>query len=161
MTIAILGLAAGFVFISVLLLLLNLRTDYHWSIKAGMIGIASLFYLITLITLPGFYGWPTLDPLPQKFRLLAHEIREPANDTDKGAIFIWTSSLDSDKARPRAYQLPYHPELHSRLTAAQKRIEFGQTIAGEITSDTSGNSSSQGLPRFHFIERPPLPAKKN
>ena len=161
MTIAILSLAAGFIFISVLLLLLNLRTDYHWSIKAGMIGIASLFYLITLITLPAFYGWPTLDPLPQKFRLLAHEIDEPANDSDKGAIYIWISSLNSDQARPRAHQLPYHPELHSRLTAAQKRIEFGHTIAGEISDDTDGNGGIAGLPRFEFIERPRLPAKKN
>ena len=54
MTVAILSLAAGFIFICVLLLVLNLRTDYHWSIKAGMIAIATLFYLVTLKTLPGF-----------------------------------------------------------------------------------------------------------
>jgi hypothetical protein len=161
MTIAILSLATGFIFISVLLLLLNLRTDYHWSIKAGMIGIASLFYLITLSTLPAFYGWPTLDPLPQKFRLLAHDIHEPANETDKGAIYIWISSLDADQAHPRAYQLPYDPELHSRLTAAQKRIEFGHTVAGEISADDDDKRGSDDLPRFHFIERPKLPPKKN
>ena len=161
MTIAILVLTAGFIFICVLLLILNLRTDYHWGIKAGMISIATLFYLITLKTLPGFYGWPTLEPLPQKFRLISHEIQEPVNETDEGVIYIWISSLDFDDSSPRAYQYPYHPELHSRLEAAQKRIEFGHTIAGEISSDTSGNSSSVGLPRFHFIERPPLPAKKD
>lgn len=161
MTIAILSLAAGFIFICVLLLVLNQRTDYHWGIKSGMVGIASLFYLITLKTLPGFYGWPTLDPLPQKFRLLGHEVQEPANETAKGAIYIWISSPDFDKSSPRAYQLPYHPELHTRLTAAQKRIQFGHTLVGEISNGTNANSGTAGLPRFHFIERPRPPAKKN
>lgn len=161
MTVAILSLAAGFIFISVLLLVLNLRTDYHWSIKAGVIAIATLFYLVTLKTLPGFYGWPTLDPLPQKFRLISHEIREPVNETDKGVIYIWAGSLDFDDSRPRAYQMPYHPELHSRLEAAQKRIEFGHTMAGEITDDADGKSATAGFPRFYFVERPKLPAKGN
>lgn len=160
MTIAILGLTAGFVFVCVLLLVLNLRTAYHWTIKAGMISLAALFYLVTLQLLPGFYGWPTLDPLPQKFRLISHEIREPTNEAEDGAIFIWAESMVSGGSQPRAYQLPYHAELHSRLTAAQKRIEFGNTMAGEIPQDSTGINDADGLPRFQFIERPRPPAKK-
>lgn len=158
MTIATLSLTAGFVFVCVLLLSLNLRTTYHWTIKAGMILLAAGFYSATLVTLPGFYGWPAPDALPQKFRLISHQIREPANEADDGVIFIWAESLVNDDKKPRAYQLPYHHELHSRLTAAQKRIKFGQTIAGVISRDSAGDTA--GLPRFEFIERPRPPAKK-
>ena len=40
MTGAILGLTAGFVFVVVLLLALNLRTPFHWGIKTGVIPLS-------------------------------------------------------------------------------------------------------------------------
>jgi hypothetical protein len=160
MTTAILGLVAGFVFVVVLLLALNLRTDFHWSIKAGAIIIATLFYLITLMTLPGFYGWPTSAPLPQKFRLVSMEVKEPRNEVDQGVIYLWVVSLEDDEAKPRAYQLPYTRELHSRLTAARKRMEFGQTLAGELEMDAGGLGKRGGLPRFYFIEKQRPPPKR-
>lgn len=161
MTISILALTAGFVFICVLLLALNLRTDYHWSIKGGMVAVATLFYAITLETLPGFYGWPTPEPLPEKFVLVSHHVREPANDADPGAIYIWAESLDTENARPRAYQLPYHKELHSRLTSAQNRIVFGNTMTGEIPLDANGKDGTEGIPRFQSIQRLRPPPKNS
>ncbi|TNF37783.1 MAG: hypothetical protein EP315_02160, partial [Gammaproteobacteria bacterium] len=135
MTVATLGLTAGFVFIVVLLLVLNLRTNYHWLIKLGTILLALGFYLIILHALPGFYGWPTRESLPQKFRLVSMEIIEPRHQADAGVIYIWASSLDENDTRPRAYELPYSTELHTRLTQARKRMEFGQTMAGELEAD--------------------------
>lgn len=161
MTTAILGLAAGFVFVVVLLLALNLRTDFHWGIKAVAIIVATLFYLITLKTLPGFYGWPTSEPLPQQFRLVSMEVREPRNEVDKGVIYMWIVSLEDGEAKPRAYELPYTRELHSRLTAARKRMEFGQTLAGELEADADGLGKRGGLPRFYFIEKQRPPAKRS
>ena len=116
MTISILGLTAGFVFICVLLLALCLKTGFHWLIKAGMIVIALGFYAITLKTLPGFYGWPTAEALPDKFLLIGHHVREPENETDDGAIYIWVQDLGDPSATPRAYAQDYNPELHSRLS---------------------------------------------
>lgn len=160
MSAAILGLTAGFVFVVVLLLALNLRTDFHWSIKAGAIIVASLFYLITLMTLPGFYGWPTSESLPQKFRLVSMEVQEPRNEVDPGVIYLWVVSFEDASDEPRAYRLPYTRELHSRLTAAGKRMEFGQTLAGELESETGGLGKRGGLPRFYFIEKQRPPAKR-
>jgi len=160
MTTAILGLTAGFVFVVVLLLALNLRTDFHWGIKAGAILVATLFYLITLMTLPGFYGWPTSEPLPQKFRLVNMEVQEPRNEVDEGVIYLWVVSLVDASDEPRAYRLPYTRELHSRLTAARKRMEFGQTLAGELDADAGGLGKRGGLPRFYFIEKQRPPAKR-
>lgn len=160
MSAAILGLTAGFVFVVVLLLALNLRTDFHWSIKAGAIIVASLLYLITLMTLPGFYGWPTSEPLPKKFRLVSMEVQEPRNEVDPGVIYLWIVSFEDASDEPRAYRLPYTRELHSRLTAAGKRMEFGQTLAGELEADTSGLGKRGGLPRFYFIEKQRPPAKR-
>ncbi len=61
MTLAILIRTAGFIFICVLLLSLCLKTPFHWVIKAGTIVLALGFYMVTLKSLPGFYGWPTAE----------------------------------------------------------------------------------------------------
>ena len=153
----ILGLTAGFIFIVILLLALNLRTNFHWSIKATTIVVATLFYVITLKTLPGFYGWATQEPLPEKFRLIGMEIKEPKNESEQGVIYLWVESL-TDNSQPRAYQLPYQPELHSRLNDAKQRLEFGNNIAGELEGD-EGGSKRGGLPRFYIIEKTRPPAK--
>ena len=156
MTGAILGLTAGFIFVVILLLILTLRTRFHWGIKAATIVVATLFYVVTLKTLPGFYGWPTQQSLPDNFRLMGVEINEPRNESEQGVIYIWVKSLNEPNSQPRAYELPYQPELHTRLNEARKRMEFGNNIAGEMKGDKSG-SKRGGLPRFYILEkrRPP------
>jgi hypothetical protein len=161
MTGAILGLTAGFVFVVVLLLSLNLRTSFHWGIKAAVVLLALVFYVITLHSLPGFYGWPTMQPLPKKFLLLGMDVREPRNETDSGVIYMWVVSLEDNKNKPRAYQLSYSQELHSRLTAAKKRMEFGHNMAGELEAETSDKSKRGGLPRLYFIEKQRPPPKSS
>lgn len=157
MTTAILGLIAGFVFVVVLLLALNLRSSFHWGIKAGSILLALLFYMLTLQSLSGFYGWPSRDALPDKFQLLGMEIQEPVTEADEGAIFIWLIPMDSESQTPRSHQLPYSRELHSLLNDAHGRMEFGHTLAGEMASG-DGNKGGT-LPRFYFIEKKRPPAK--
>lgn len=159
MTGAILGLTAGFVFVVVLLLSLNLRTPFHWSIKVGAILLALVFYIITLQSLPGFYGWPTKEPLPQKFLLVGMDVREPRNETDPGVIYMWIVSLQNNENKPRAYALPYSRELHTRLTAAKKRMEYGQNMAGELEPESEGTGKRGALPRFYFIEKQRPPPK--
>jgi hypothetical protein len=159
MTGAILGLTAGFVFVVVLLLALNLRTPFHWSIKSGVILLALVFYIVTLYSLPGFYGWPTREPLPQKFLLVGMDVREPRNESDAGIIYMWIVSSLETNSKPRAYELPYSPELHSRLTAAKKRMEFGHDMAGELEGESKGTGKRGSLPRFYFIEKQRPPPK--
>jgi hypothetical protein len=159
MTGAILGLTAGFVFVVVLLLSLNLRTPFHWSIKAGVVLLALIFYIITLYSLPGFYGWPTKEPLPQKFLLVGMEIREPRNEVDDGVIYMWIVPLLEKDSKPRAFELPYSRELHTRLTAAKKRMDFGHNMAGELEEEVKANGKRGGLPRFYFIEKQRPPPK--
>ena len=158
MTGAILGLTAGFVFVVVLLLSLNLRTPFHWGIKAGTVLLGLVFYIVTLNSLPGFYGWPTKESLPQKFILLGMEVKEPRTEAEPGKIYMWVESLVGQDRKPRAYELPYSPELHTRLTAAKKRMEFGHSMAGELEA-SSGTGKRGGLPRFYFIEKQRPPPK--
>lgn len=161
MTTAILGLTAGFIFVVVLLLALNLRSSFHWSTKAGATIIALFFYLLMLRSLPGFYGWPTDEALPEKFQLIGMEIHEPVTDADSGAIFMWVIPLNDDSNKPRAYQLPYQAELHTRLNEARGRMEFGHTLAGELEYAEGNDGSKHGaLPRFYFIEKQRPPAKE-
>ena len=111
MTLVILTLTAGFVFVCVLLLSLNLKTSHHWSIKVGMIAVALGFYLITLKTLPGFFGWPTAEHLPDRFLLISYQVQEPENEPTM-ALFIsgfriWVTRLRGREPMGRTTTLNY------------------------------------------------------
>ncbi len=155
MTGAVLSIAAGFVFIVALLLALSLKTNYHWTIKAGVIALAVGFYAVMLSALPGFYGWPVKESLPQKFKLISMVVQEPDNEASDGVIYMWVADLSDSDQTPRAYELPYDDELHSRLTKARNRMEMGQTLAG-VMEPRSGKGSGKlrgSIPRFDFVHK--------
>lgn len=160
MTASVIGIVAGFVFVVVMLLALNLRTDFHWITKLGAIGLAAILYAVTLQSLPGFYGWPSQQALPDKFYLLSMEIHEPVNEADEGAIYMWVIPYGEPDNKPRAYQMAYDSELHSRLTQAGERMALGQSTAGEMESGDGSGSRRGGLPRFYYLEKQRPPAKK-
>ncbi|MGV6825342.1 MAG: hypothetical protein ACWA5Q_00040 [bacterium] len=160
MTAATLGLVAGFVFLVSLLLIMVVKTPYHWIAKAVVTIAAVGFYLLMLDSLPGFYGWPVADKLPPKFQLISMDVQEPQNEADKGAIYMWVIPLPSGDNKPRAYQVNYSRELHTLLVDAKGRMDLGQPLAGEMQTGEEGGTKRGGLPRFYFLERQKLPPKE-
>ena len=63
-----------YVILGFLLVLFNLRTNFHWLIKSSMIVLTTFFYIVTYNSYKDLIGWPTNDSLPDRFRLVAAQV---------------------------------------------------------------------------------------
>ena len=112
---AVVGLVVSYVVLATLLLSLNLRSAWRWSIKATAIAITTGFFAITFIALQAMLGWPTEGSPPSRFQLHAALVHEPDRKGEHpGAIYLWVSPRQEDGAvagPPRAYTLPYSRAL--------------------------------------------------
>ena len=125
------------------------------------------FYIGHYLLLQQLQGWPSNAPLPETFRLLSFQIREPDPQHDlAGQILIW---IESDpQAPPRAHRLAYSKDLHQALVTAGQRQAEGKRQVGErrveprrARAGRDTERSIDGLPiRFRDEERPTLPSKE-
>lgn len=142
MTLGIAGIVAAFILIALLLLSINLYSNWSWKVKAGTIIITSAFYVITFMSFPPLLGWPTDASPPKQFRLLAAHVQQPDKQTgDKGSIYLWLSEIEDmmSSSPPRAYELPYSDGLHELMIHAKAKLDKGMAQLGEF-------EESSGLP---------------
>jgi hypothetical protein len=128
--------------------------------------------VVALLALPLFYaahyrlleelqGWPSGTPLPDQFRLLAHEIVEPNQASGApGRILIWAQP--DTAPQPRVYRLPYDKVLHEQLTDAAERQARGRVQRGERNPTTDALVPADDIgasPGLRFLDdlghRPP------
>jgi hypothetical protein len=120
-----------------------------------------LFYAAHYRLLEELQGWPSSAPLPDQFRLLAHEVVEPDQVSGApGRILIWAQPVGAP--HPRVYRLPYDKVLHEQLTEAAERQANGRAQRGERTPtvDASMPADDAGAPPgLRFLDdlghRPP------
>jgi hypothetical protein len=119
------------------LLVLALVFTTRWNVMIKIAGVLCIvmFYHVTMKSYPELMGWPTSIKLPQRFNLEGVLFDEPNKSTQsRGSIFVWVTDLkDYRHPVPRAYVLPYTPELHTKLYDAgqklRKRIpQFGEVV---------------------------------
>lgn len=159
------GLVAAFVLVALLLLSLNLYTRWSWRIKASMIVVVSVFYLVMYVSLPPLMGWPTADEMPKRFNLVAVYVQEPDKASgSKGEIFLWATDLSQGPrgAEPRAYRVPFSGELHARVVEAGNKMRKGLPQLGEVREEQVGPNArptdeSQGGQKSVAIEFFDLP----
>ncbi|MEM7021412.1 MAG: hypothetical protein AAF637_02360 [Pseudomonadota bacterium] len=162
---AVVGLVASYVVLATLLLSLNLRSGWRWSIKATAIAITTAFFAITFIALQAMLGWPTEGSPPSRFQLHAALVNEPdRKGEDPGAIYLWVSPREEDGAvagPPRAYALPYSRALHEATARAQAGLEAGKPIDGKLDPEGDPNGHASTSPPVQLFERAlsPLPPK--
>ena len=141
-TLGITGLVAAYVLIALLLLSVNLYSDWSWKVKAGSIVVTTFLYVITYVSFPPLLGWPTREQPPERFRLVAADVLQPDKSTGaKGMIYLWLKDLDDLSARtqPRAYKLPYSSELHEIVIAAKSKLDKGMQQLGEFYKPNDPN----------------------
>lgn len=134
MVLGVMGLIAAYVLVALLLLSVNLYSNWSWRIKAALIIVVSLFYLVTYLSFPPLMGWPAKSDVPERFNLIAAQVREPDKLTgEQGRIYLWISEFTGDLNRrePRAYRLPFNAELHAKIVTATAKLKKGLPQLGE------------------------------
>jgi hypothetical protein len=101
-----------------------------WLKGLLVLGVA-MFYFFANEVVHGMWGWPSADPLPERFVLLAAVIDEP-NTKSAGALYVWVNAIEDGKpvAQPRAYKLAYAKDLHSLLNEGIKKSRQGVSQMG-------------------------------
>ena len=134
-TLGIIGLVAAYVLIALLLLSINLYSNWSWKVKAGSIIVTTLLYVVTYLSFPPLLGWPTGEQPPERFRLVAADVVQPDKATGaKGMVYLWLKDMDdlSSRTQPRAYKLDYSTELHEAVIAAKSKLDRGMQQLGEF-----------------------------
>lgn len=140
MTIGVAGLVAAYVLLAALLAALLLFTRWAWWLKAAMVTLVTGFYLVTYYSIPPLLGWPTTQPLPRRFNLIAAWVQEPDKVSGApGEIYLWATDITGDPHahRPRAYALPFTPELHASVAEAAGKLKKNLPQLGEVEGDAN------------------------
>lgn len=135
MILGVSGLIAAYVLIALLLLSINLYSNWSWRVKAATVIITTAFYIVTYLSFPPLLGWPTRQLPPERFRLLAAQVEQPNKATGtEGRIYLWLSRMDnpSTSGPPRAYELPYTEALHEVVITATSKLSKGLPQMGEL-----------------------------
>ena len=144
------GLIAAYILIALLLLSINLYSNWSWKIKATTIIITSFFYLVTYYSFPHLLGWPTSESPPERFRLVATHVQQPNKVTgEEGYVYLWLTRIDdlSTLIPPRAYKLNYSNELHEIVINANSKLKKGIAQLGEFKDKDSIIDEIKEAPR--------------
>ena len=135
------GLVTAYVTLALLLLFLCLYTAWSWITKSLLIGIVSMFYLVTYFSFPPLMGWPTAGSLPERFNVVALHVQEPNKKNGvEGKIFLLVTNLDIDPriSVPRAHEIPFTESLYAKVAEANNKLKKGLPQLGEIVEEEGG-----------------------
>jgi hypothetical protein len=159
---AVLGLVASYAALAVLLLSLNLRSAWHWTIKAVAIALTAGFFVVAFVAIEELLGWPTEARPPAQFQLHAALVLEPNRGAGSaGAIYLWLSPRNAEGSvtgPPRAHALPYSRALHEQTARAQARLQDGRPVEGTAESAPPLGQDSLQV-RLFDAPSPVLPPK--
>lgn len=165
------GLIAAYVLLALLLLSINLYSNWSWPVKAVTIVVTSAFYVVAYFSIPPLLGWPASTLPPEKFKLNAVHVKQPNKITgEEGAIYLWLTEIDDLEAtgEPRAYRLPYSDPLYNRVNQARIKMKKGTEQMGELEKseddaiklDKPAKITQISVPiKFHDIPDPLFPEK--
>lgn len=161
---AIIGLSLTYVALAALLLGIFMFARVPTWLKFCCLLMVSGFYYLTWYSYAGLLGWPTQQPLPEHFQLLASSITEPdESHGEAGHIHLWLSAFEDNRpaAEPRAYVIPYDLKTHAALDNAlskqrQGKIQLGRRIIIEPDGKRPSDSSRLGQKRegLEFTDLP-------
>lgn len=152
-------------FLLVLLALaLAIRTSIPARLKTVLILAFIAMAIVTHHAWERLAGWPTKQPLPERFLYHAASVREPNAATgDAGLIHLWATELtpDGPAPEPRGYELPYTPEDHKQIQDARERQrqqglpQIGRKAGPRNKSNlVSDNKRSAGTANFSLADLP-------
>ena len=126
-----LALVLSFATLVLLCSLALLWSRWPGWLKGVLVAGVAVFYFWANDVAHGLSGWPSPDPLPERFALLAAVIDEPTTKS-AGGLYVWVNAIENGKpvTQPRAYRLPYSKDLHSLLNEGLKKARQGVSQMG-------------------------------
>lgn len=139
MTFTILTLAGSYALVAALLAWLVIASRAHLVFKLVATAATALLIPLTYIGIGELRGLPMDAPPPLSFQLHWARVVEPNPLTDEpGHVFLWLEALDAENypsGTPRAYQLPYDPDLVRKVEVVLGLIAGGEGVAGTIADE--------------------------
>lgn len=127
-------LTIAYAALGALLLLVLARLPIARGVKLAAIGAMCAFNICVFFWLQSLLGWSSATAVPERFQLLWARVVEPDPSRKvAGAIHLWVEALDGNNipsGEPRAFVLPYSPELASKAVVAQSEIQNGNPQGG-------------------------------
>ena len=167
MSSSIISIIISYIVLGFLVVLFNMRTSFHWIIKASMIISVTFFYILTYNSFKNILGWPTKESLPDRFRLISAQIYEPNIVTaSEGSIYIWITNMNekSGLGLPRSFELPYNKETHEKISKASVNLKNGIPQMGEsieeekkeglISKVLENKKAIAGSTKLNFFDMP-------
>lgn len=153
-----LSLVAAAVLLGLLLLNVLFFTRFAWWIRLACIAMVAAFGLATWRAMPDLLGWPTHTGIPPRFNLNALHIEEPdKSGVNKGAIYLWVTRFATDTSGvvPRAFVLPFSPELQLKVAAAGTKLRKNLPQLGEVSEITRpGDAHGRRMLDLDFFDLP-------
>lgn len=116
-------------------------TRWMWWVKLGALAMSTALCVLTWQSLPPLYGWPATSGLPERFNLVGIQVIEPdKSGTHQGDIFLWATAMNLGAAPriPRAFVLPFDPELQLKVVTAGTKLRKSLPQLGEIVATKPG-----------------------
>lgn len=166
---SILLLVAANVVVLALLVLVLVFSRLHWVLRLLLVLVVSGSYWLAYQGWDRAQGWPSTNPVPEKFLLHGAVIEEP--DKEKGVdgtIFLWVTDLSTfvPADQPRAYVMPYTKRLHGKAQEALRQMRNGQLQLGTVQLEPGARQQSDGnageiplLIEFSNLPKQALPEK--
>ncbi len=153
MTLAVIGLMAGFILLSLLLFLLWLKSPLPLGWKWLALIALLAFFWVEYGALKRYAGWPTVEPLPERFQLIASEVIEPDKKThEDGIMYWWLRDLDRPHWPPRVYELPYEAQAHEQSAQVLEEQSKGAAYVGKRRAKGAAVGNGLGV-EFEKIAR--------
>lgn len=149
MTFVIIALASSFAVLIALLVIAVMASRLPIILRGLLTIMAITLMFVTYWGVSEIRGLPSDTALPAQFRMHWARILEPNKISgENGSIFLWVEALDEDNypsGLPRAYQLPYTPELADAVEQALAAISDGEEVAGQIEEGAAEISTAEQL----------------
>jgi hypothetical protein len=144
-TLTILTLAGALALIAVMLAVLLVTARLPLALKIGATALTALLVPLTFEAVSELRGLPTDAPPPKAFKLHWARVLEPNPlQREPGRVFLWLEELDEMNfplGTPRAYALPYDPDLVRKVETAMGKIAKGEEVGGTISEEPTEEMS--------------------
>lgn len=152
---AIVATVLCYALLGMLLLSLNLVSLWRWWVKAAAVVLTLLAFLGSYFSISALLGWPAREGIPARFSLVATRIVEPdALRGMPGQIYLWVEEVDANQiviSPPRAFQVPFEPQLAFEVEKAQAVLEGGGSVLGQLDTTKAEAASEQASPRNETV----------